>query len=168
MQEDEEEEEDILWRDDHTIEQLLASLPSLLVALSSWLFHLGKDGRRLFFDILQDFSNALSWTMNAALIASSNTSFNPMPVRADVSIYLNAFTLVASLIAASRLIGDCPIDERATRVSRSSRRSIFVPTNIIGVRGLWWRSSGIHLTVILSNDGGDTTEKHRRNTSVCG
>ena len=50
----------------------------------------------------------------------------------------------------------------------SSRRSVLVPTKMMGALGAWWRSSGIHFADTFSYDVGDTTEKHTRNTSVMG
>ena len=48
----------------------------------------------------------------------------------------------------------------------SCRRSVLVPTKMMGVSGAWWRSSGIHFDDTFSYDAGDATEKQTRKTSV--
>ena len=41
-----------------------------------------------------------------------------------------------------------------------------LPTKIMGASGQWCLISGYHLDVTFSNEDGDTTLKHIRNTSV--
>ena len=48
----------------------------------------------------------------------------------------------------------------------SSRRSILVPTRMIGTLGQWWLTSGYHLARTLSYEAVLTTEKQIRKTSV--
>jgi hypothetical protein len=57
---------------------------------------------------------------------------------------------------------------RRAKVSASSLKSIFVPTNNFGVDGQWWAISGFHFARTFSKDGGETTEKQIKKTSVCG
>ena len=115
-----------------------------------------------------DFFTVLLLAFWTARTASSKTWFNPDPVKADVSMYLYALILLANLRADSRLTGLCPAAAKAKMVSLSSLRSLLVPTRMIGVFGQWYLSSGIHLQRMLSKEGGETTEKQRRKTSVCG
>jgi hypothetical protein len=58
--------------------------------------------------------------------------------------------------------------QRQLTMTGSSRRSVLVPTKMMGALGAWWRSSGIHFADTFSYDVGDTTEKQTRNTSVMG
>lgn len=69
---------------------------------------------------------------STALTASSNTCLRPRWVSAEHSMYLTARTLFASFWPCSRLRGARPCSCRAFSVSRSSRRSILVPGNLVG------------------------------------
>lgn len=99
--------------------------------------------------------------LKTARTASSNTCFSPRCVRAEHSIYFTARicdiychilllhysstkncvgctflqTLFANFCPCSRLIALRPCSAKAVSVSRSSRKSILVPTSIIGASG---------------------------------
>lgn len=83
--------------------------------------------------------------------ASSNTFFKPRWVRAEHSIYLTALILLAIFMPCSLFTGLWPIWASCESVSRSSRRSVLVPTRIIGTSGQWWRISGTHFTWTFSS-----------------
>lgn len=77
-------------------------------------------------------------------------------------------TLFANFCPCSRFMALNPCSAKRVRVSLSSRKSIFVPTRIIGASGQWCFISGYHLLVTFSKEDGLVTEKQMRNTSVCG
>lgn len=92
--------------------------------------------------------------LSTARTASSKTCFSPLCVKAEHSIYLTALILFANFWPCSLLSGDSPCSFKAFSVSRSSRRSILVPTNIIGASGQWCFISGYHFDVTFSKDDG--------------
>lgn len=92
--------------------------------------------------------------LSTALTASSNTCLSPRCVNAEHSMYLTARILFANFWPCSRLSGDNPCSASAFSVSRSSRKSIFVPTRIIGASGQWCFISGYHFDVTFSNEEG--------------
>lgn len=83
-------------------------------------------------------------------IASSNTLFKFLWVRAEHSKYLCARISLATTLAWSYVTGSILLDLRDSLVGSSSRRSNFVPTRMIGTPGAWWEISGNHLNSIES------------------
>lgn len=126
--------------------------------------------------------------LSTARMASSNTVLRPFCVRAEHSRYLTAEISLAICRPWAYVIGDMRRSRSFSIVSRSSRRSTLVPTRMIGVPGAWWFTSGYHcettsgqhaarhsrakvkrtFDLMFSNDGGLTSEKQTRKTSVWG
>ena len=101
-------------------------------------------------------------------LTSSKTFFNPFCVKAEHSTYFTAPSSRASLSPCSGVTGRCFCLASFSSTWGSSRRSICVPTMRQGTPGQWWWTSGNHFSFTFSNDAGDVTLKHTRNTSVCG
>ena len=101
--------------------------------------------------LLADFLQFCLLGQITQLTASSNTFFNPRWVNAEHSKYFTALILCAILTPCSFLTGHWPIWASCESVSRSSLRSVLVPTNMIGTSLQWWRISGTHLTRTFSN-----------------
>ena len=99
---------------------------------------------------------------------SSNTFLRPCWVSAEHSTYLTAPSSRARRSPVSALIGRSFCLASFSTTVGSSRRSICVPTIRQGTPGQWWCTSGNHFSRTFSNDAGEVTEKHTRNTSVCG
>lgn len=92
--------------------------------------------------------------LKTARTASSNTCLRPRCVSAEHSMYLTERILFANFWPCSRLSGDKPCSANAFNVSRSSRKSIFVPTKSTGASGQWCFISGYHLDVTFSKEDG--------------
>ena len=101
-------------------------------------------------------------------IASSKTLLRFLCVNAEHSRYLCARTSRDTWRACSYDTGSIRFILKPSIVPRSSLRSSFVPTSIIGTFGAWCSISGYHFAFTLSNEGGLTIEKHMRKTSVWG
>lgn len=96
------------------------------------------------------------WFKGSYRMASSNTFFNPFWVRAEHSKYLfyekvnirenyrTALISFAICMPWGYVIGAWRFSRSFSIVSRSSRRSSFVPTRIIGILGAWCEISGNH------------------------
>ena len=87
------------------------------------------------------------------LTDSSNKFLRPRCVSAEHSRYLTALILLAIFMPCSRFTGLWPICASCESVSRSSRRSVLVPTRIMGTSLQWCRISGAHLTSTFSSFG---------------
>lgn len=130
---------------------------------------------------------------STARIASSNTFLRPFCVNAEHSKYLTALISFAICKLWVYDMGAMFFWRSFSIVSGSSRKSSFVPTKIIGFSGAWWLISGYHynarwllnttdhdsclcllipinFTFVLtfSKEGGLTSEKQHKNTSVWG
>lgn len=101
----------------------------------------------------------LSNVVNAALVAASNTSSTPSPVKLEHSRYFLApissfISLPALVVVNLRLFFlICSI------ASGSSLRSFFSPTRIMGTPGHRSRASSAHLAFTFSRLSGVSTEK---------
>ncbi len=78
------------------------------------------------------------------LIASSNTLFKFLWVKAEHSKYLWARISLATIKAWSYETGSIRFCLRLSSVAGSSLKSSFVPTRIMGTEGAWWSISGNH------------------------
>ncbi len=107
----------------------------------------------------------LSWTYR---IASSNTLLRFLCVSAEHSRYLCALISLDTWSACSYDTGSILFCRSDSIVPRSSLKSSFVPTRMIGTFGAWCSISGNHFAFTLSKEGGLTMEKQIKNTSVCG
>lgn len=105
---------------------------------------------------------------SAATIASSKTSLSLYWVNALHSTYLTAPRSLAMRSPSSLRTGCIFCFASLSRTDGSSRRSVCVPTIRQGTPGQWWWTSGNHFSRTFSNEAGEVTEKHTRNTSVCG
>lgn len=123
-----------------------------------------------------------------ARIASSNTILRPFRVSAEHSTYLTARIVLHSCLPCALVMGVWFRSLRLIIVFRSSRKSSFVPTRMIGTFGQWCFTSGYHwnkqryyyplrgqlknilLTLwrTFSNEFGSTREKQMRKTFVSG
>lgn len=81
---------------------------------------------------------------STALIASSNTLLRPFWVRAEHSKYSTAFISLAICIPLAVVRGLSFFSFSFSIVSLSSRRSVLVPTRMMGIPGQWWLTSGNH------------------------
>jgi hypothetical protein len=81
---------------------------------------------------------------NTPLIASSNTFFKPCCVNAEHSKYFTTPISLPICTPCENDIGAILLLLSFCIVSRSSRKSNFVPTRISGVFGEWWDISGYH------------------------
>ena len=120
------------------------------------------------------------------LIASSNTLFKFLWVKAEHSKYLWARISLATIKAWSYETGSIRFCLKLSSVAGSSLKSSFVPTRMMGTEGAWWSISGNHydsevstclgvrsrylqtFARTLSKDGGETIEKQIKKTSVWG
>lgn len=113
--------------------------------ISGWINHIAIIGQ----DINQNrehlgFFLRIVTGLRTALIASSNTVLSPFCVRAEHSTYFTAPMSFCNLSPSVVVMGVSDFSFSFCTVSLLSRRSILVPTNIIGVFGQWWITSGYH------------------------
>ena len=101
-------------------------------------------------------------------LTSSNTSLSLYWVSAEHSTYFTAPRSFAIRSPSSFRTGCILCFASFSRTLGSSRRSVCVPTIRQGTPGQWWCTSGNHFSRTFSNDAGDVTLKHTRNTSVWG
>lgn len=113
-------------------------------------------------------SQSLEVPTRSQLVTSSKTSFSLYCVRAEHSTYLTAPSSRAMRSPSSRLTGAIRCFSSFSLTDLSSLRSTWVPTIRHGTPGQWWCTSGNHFSRTFSNDAGEVTEKHTRNTSVWG
>ena len=100
---------------------------------------------------------------SAATLVS--TSATPRPLNAEHSAYPLAPIFLAVFKPSSALTRGLPFRGSCLL---SSRRSSLAPTRRMGVPGQKLFSSGYHRSLIFLRDIGSSTEKHNKNTSVCG
>jgi hypothetical protein len=122
------------------------------------------------------------------MIASSKTSFKPCCVSAEHSTYFTALIFLAHLTPSSYVTGRSFFFASFSTSLASFRKSVLVPTlnrdhyiyyscvetiytsytNRIGLFGQFFFISCIQSFWTFRNELGMATEKHMRNTSVCG